>query len=66
MKTVTLTGMDETDLNQKQWVWQTTGSPKRIIKQWPDERLPMTMQAQRFGQKIQFKDQISRRLDYED
>jgi hypothetical protein len=66
MKTISLTGMSETDLNQKQWEWQTTGMKKTIIKQWPDEMLPKTMASPRSGQKIEFQGQFSRRLDYED
>jgi hypothetical protein len=66
MKTITLTGMDEADLNKKQWDWQTTGSKKAIVKQWPDEILPRKMRALSFATKIEFSDQFSRRIDYEE
>lgn len=59
--------MDEYDLNQKQWAWQTTGSNKKIMKQWPDERLPLNFRDIRPGQKLdRFLDQYSRRIDYEE
>jgi hypothetical protein len=67
MKTITLTGMDEVDLNKKQWDWQTTGPAKKIIKQWPDEHLPMRVRHQTPGMKLdKFPDQYLRRLDYKD
>ena len=63
MKTITITGMGETDLNKKQWDWQTTGAPKRIVKQWPDEHLPLKMQHRPRHTKIEFKDdQYSQRI----
>jgi hypothetical protein len=65
MKTKTLTGKDKYDLDKQQWDWQS-GSKIVIGKQWPDERLPLTMSAPRFGAKIEARDQFSRRIDYED
>jgi hypothetical protein len=67
MKSIVLTGMDETDLNNKQWAWQTNGTKKRIVNQWPDERLPARMRTPMPGQKILFnEDQVSRKIDYEE
>lgn len=67
MKTKTLVGMDKTDLDNKQWEWQTTASPIRILKQWPDELLQLKFRAQRPGEKIEPPDgQMQRRIDYED
>jgi hypothetical protein len=66
MKTITLTGMDEADLNKKQWDWQTSGQSKKILKQWPDERLLLQMKNKQPGSKIVHADQFSRRVDYED
>jgi len=58
--------MDESDLNRKQWDWQTSGSKKTVLKQWPDEHLPMAMTSRPFGTKLDtFPDQYSRRIDYE-
>jgi hypothetical protein len=66
MKKIVFTGMDEADLNKKQWEWQTTGGKKTILEQWPDERLPLTMKPPQAGRKIEFSDQVSRRIEYED
>ena len=66
MKTITLIGMDEADLNKKRWDWQTSGSKKTIIKQWPDERLPLKVKSPAPGTKAEPSDQFSRRIDYED
>jgi hypothetical protein len=67
MKTIVLTGMSETDLNNQQWSWQTSGAQKRIVKQWPDERLPTRMRSPMPMQKIlPTDDQLSRKIDYED
>jgi len=67
MKTIVLTGMSATDLNNQQWAWQTTGAKKTIVKQWPDELLPLRMQLPRPGQKLMpASNQHSRKLDYEE
>jgi hypothetical protein len=67
MQTITLTGMSETDLDQKQMDWQRMPPNKKIIKQWPDEHLPMKMRYRPPLTKIEFKDdQYSRRIDYEE
>jgi hypothetical protein len=67
MKTIVLTGMSELELNNKQWTWQTSSTKKTIVKQWPDERLPMRMRSPMPGQKILFnEDQVSRKIDYEE
>jgi hypothetical protein len=67
MKTIVLTGMSETDLNSQQWVWQTNGTNKKNLKQWPDEHLPMRMRSQITGRKLlPVNDQWSRKIDYEE
>lgn len=66
MKTITLVGIDEVDLNRKQWDWQITAVPPiRILKIWPDERLPLEVRPLRLGEKILVSNQIKRRVDYE-
>jgi hypothetical protein len=66
IETITLTGKDETDLNRKQWDWQTGGSiDVVIVKQHPDQLLPMVMRARRPFAKIEMTDdRFSRRIDY--
>jgi len=56
----------ETDLNRKQWDWQTGGSiDVVIVKQHPDQLLPMVMRARRPFAKIEMTDdRFSRRIDY--
>jgi hypothetical protein len=67
MKTINLTGMSELDLNNKQWSWQTNGTKKTIVKQWPDELLPLQMRAPMRGKQILFReDRLSRKIDYEE
>lgn len=67
MKTKTLLGVDESDLNKKQWEWQTTSaSPIKILRQWPDEMLPIEARPVLSGAKILARDQFKRRIDYED
>jgi hypothetical protein len=67
-KTKTITGITPSEINKKQWEWQTTTSPPvRIAKQWPDQRLPLDMKSPGNHKKIEeFDDQFSRRIDYED
>lgn len=66
-KTKTITGKNEADLNEKQWEWQTTASPPVVItKQWPDEILPLDLQPSGSHTKIEARDQVSRRIDYDD
>jgi hypothetical protein len=66
IETITLTGKDETDLNRKQWDWQTGGSiDVVIVKQHSDQLLPMVMRARRPFAKIEMTDdRFSRRIDY--
>jgi hypothetical protein len=68
MKTKILTGVSESDLDQKQWEWQTTANPPvRIIKHWPDELLPLTMRTPIPGTHLPpAKDSWQRQIDYEE
>jgi hypothetical protein len=65
IKTITLTGKDEADLNEKQWDWQT-GSRHNVVilEQHPDEILPSAMSARPGFAKIKAVDRVSRRIDY--
>jgi hypothetical protein len=62
LKTTTLTGVDDGDLNRKQWEWQTTAAIT-IAKIWPDEPLPLPSTSE-FGAKLLPQDQFSRQIDY--
>jgi hypothetical protein len=62
LKTIILTAVDATDLNNKQWEWQTTTSVT-IAKVWPDEPLQLQARAPH-GSKILPQDQFARRIDY--
>lgn len=67
MKTIVFTGMDEKDLNQQQFAWLTSGTTKIIVKQWPDELLPITAESRTPMTKLaQLKHQKSRRVDYQE
>jgi hypothetical protein len=63
VKTTTLTGADNADLNKKQWDWQTSRKI-RITKVWPDEHLERPVRPPKPGTKILAKDQFSRRIEY--
>jgi hypothetical protein len=62
-KTTTLRGLDDMDLNRKQWEWQST-SEATIAKVWPDERLPLQAKTPEFGTKLLPQEQFLRRIDY--
>jgi hypothetical protein len=65
IETITLTGKDEIDLNRKQWGWQTGGpTDVVIVKQHPDQLLPIMMSARPRFAKIEATNRFSRRIDY--
>ena len=53
LKTIHLTGKDETDLNNKQLDWQMSANVV-IVEVHPDEALPPT----------ELEDRVLRRIDY--
>jgi len=63
LTTTTLTGVDNADLNRKQWEWQISAKVT-IAKIWPDEHLPRKMRSPQPHAKIVAQDQFSRRIDY--
>jgi hypothetical protein len=67
MKTIVLTGMSETDLSNQQWIWETSGAKKKIVKQWPDEHLPLRMRSPIPMQKIlPTQDQLSGKIEHDE
>ena len=63
VETIKLTGKDKFDLDKQQWDWRNA-TDVFIVKQHPDELLPMVMSARPRFSKIEAVDRFSRRIDY--
>jgi hypothetical protein len=62
---IKLYGVDDTDLEQKLWVWRNENSSFRITKRHPIERLPLDMSPVRPGTKLLAKNTVSVLVEYE-
>ena len=63
LKTIHLTGKNETDLNNKQSDWEKSANVV-IVEVHPDEPLPLTVPARPRYSKLEAVDRLLRRIDY--
>jgi hypothetical protein len=65
MKSITFTGKDKYDLDQKVGKWLSDNTAITVKKKHPIEILSLVMSKPHFG-KIEAQDTVSIRIDYED
>lgn len=61
---VMLKGKDKYDLDKQQWEWRSAHPRAVIVKQWPDEALPLALVPLARFEKILAPDSVSRRIEY--
>jgi hypothetical protein len=66
MKTLTITGKDEFDVEQKLWNWRSANPRAVVTTKHAVERLELRMQYPKKYEKILAPDTVSMRIDYDD